>query len=384
MKWTGLAAMVLAAATPQTGTGTLTWDRYQHLTGVFDVGGPLPDGRLVVAGSRQLFLLDPKTGQVTAFGPEADQGGEAYLAVPPAPAPKVAGAGCGFSPSDVYQLRLTGSPGVTRLDAHGRAHPFANVAGVDGLNGIAFDTSGRFGHRLLVSGSHRGGTTVVALDCAGRAHLVTDAAPALEGGLAVAPAGFGSFAGDLIAPDELSGHLIAIRPDGSSVVIASSGLPAGGDIGVEGLGFVPAGFEAGGHAYFADRATSNNPHPGTDSLLRLDAGRLSRAGAREGDLLVATEGGALTIGVRCGHDCRVFRVAQGPAVAHGEGHLLLAADHPAQTPTPLPADQNLGASVGRPGLPRQLLALALIALVAALVTGLLAWWLLRRRERRHA
>jgi hypothetical protein len=386
MKWMGLAAMVLAAVTPQTGTGPLTWDRYQHLAGVFDVGGPLPDGRLVVAGSRQLFLLDPATGHLAAFGPEGDQGGEAYLAVPPTPAQPEPGAGCRFSPTDVYQLRLTGSRGVIRLDARGLSHPFAHVAGVDGLNGIAFDTSGRFGHRLLVSGSHRGGTTVVALDCAGRGQLITDAAPALEGGLAVAPAGFGSFAGDLIAPDELSGHLIAIRPDGTSAVLASSGLPAGGDVGVEGLGFVPAGFGAGGHAYVADRATSNNPHPGTDSLLRLDAGQLSRAGAREGDLLAATEGGALTIGVRCGHGCRVFRVAEGPAVAHGEGHLLLVADHPAPASAPLPADRYLGVSVHihRPGLPRQLLTLASIAAAAALASGLLAWWLLRRRERRHA
>jgi hypothetical protein len=384
MKWTGLAAMVLAAATPQTGTGTLTWDRYQHLAGVFDVGGPLPDGRLVVAGSRQLLLLDPATGQATPFGPEGDQGGEAYLAVPPVPAPPVAGAGCAFSPADVYQLRLTGRRGVTRLDAQGRAHPFADVAGVEGLNGIAFDTSGRFGHRLHVSGTHRGRTTVVALDCGGRAQLITDAAPTLEGGLAVAPAGFGAFAGDLIAPDELSGHLIAIRPDGTSVVIAGSGLPAGGDIGVEGLGFVPAGFGGGGHAYVADRATSNNPHPGTDSLLRLDAGQLSRAGARDGDLLVATEGGALTIGVRCGHDCRVFRVAQGPAVAHGEGHLLLVANHPARASGPLPADRDLGASVRRPALPRQLLALALSAVGAVVATGFGGWWLLRRRERRRA
>jgi hypothetical protein len=380
--------MVVAAASPQatllTGTAPLTWARYEHLAGVFDVGGPLPDGRLVVAGSRQLFLLDPATGQVAAFGPEGDQGGEAYLAVPPAPAPPVAGGACAFSPADVYQLRLTGSRGVNRLDAGGRAHPFADVAGVDGLNGIAFDTSGRFGHRLLVSGSHHGGTTVVALDCAGRAQLVTDAAPALEGGLAVAPAGFGSFAGDLIAPDELSGHLIAIRPDGTSVVFANSGLPAGGDIGVEGLGFVPAGFGAGGHAYVADRATANNPHPGTDSLLRLDAGQLSRAGVRDGDLLAATEGGAVTIGVRCGNGCRVFRVADGPAVAHGEGHLLLVADHPGRASGPLPADRNLGASVRRLALPRQLLALALIGVAAVLASGFLGWWLLRRRERRRA
>ncbi|MDE3076436.1 MAG: hypothetical protein KGJ86_13525 [Chloroflexota bacterium] len=35
------------------------------------------------------------------------------------------------------------------------------------LNGIAFDTTGSFGHRLLVSGSRKGGTKVVAIDCNG-------------------------------------------------------------------------------------------------------------------------------------------------------------------------------------------------------------------------
>jgi hypothetical protein len=387
MKWI-LAAAALAAATPQaspqTGTEPLTWGRYQHLTGVFDVGGPLPDRRLVVAGSQQLFLLDPATGQVGTLGPEGGHSAEAYIVVSPAPALLVTSAGCDFPPGEVYQLQPTGSPGVTRVDAQGGAHPFAQVSGVDSLNGIAFDTSGRFGHRLLVTGSHRGGSTVAAIDCAGRVQLVTDAGPTLEGGVAVAPPGFGSFAGDLIAPDELSGNLIAIRPDGSSAVVTRSGLPTGGDIGVESLGFVPAGFAAGGHAYVADRATSNNPHPGTDSLLRLDAGQLSRVGVREGDLLVATEGGAVTIGVRCGQECRVFRVAQGPAVAHGEGHLLLVADHPAGTSRPLPADQQLGASARNAAFVRQLVGLAVIVGVAVLAAGLLAWWLRRRRVRRHA
>ena len=58
------------------------------------------------------------------------------------------------------------------------------------------------------------------------------------------------------------------------MAIARSGLATGQDIGVEGVGFVPPGFAGGGAAYFADRATSGNPHPGTDSLLRLDAGSL--------------------------------------------------------------------------------------------------------------
>jgi hypothetical protein len=339
---------------------------------------------LIVAGSQQLSVLDPATGQVGTFGPEGGQGGEAYLTVSPSPALEVTGAGCRFAPGEVYQLKLGGSRGVVRIDGQGRAHPFADIPGVDSVNGIAFDTSGRFGHRLLVTGSHRGGMSVVALDCSGRSRLVTDTAPTLEGGLAVAPSGFGAFAGDLIAPDELSGDLIAIRPDGSSTVIAHSGLPAGGDIGVESLGFVPAGFEAGGDAYLADRATANNPHPGTDSLLRLDSGQLARAGVRDGDLLAGTEGGALTIGVRCGRSCRVFQVARGPSVAHGEGHLLVVANRPAQASSPLPAASNLGASVRQAGPLRQLVAVGTIVVLAAVVTGFLAWWLRRRRERRHA
>src|SRR5207237_5046066 len=144
--------------------------------------------------------------------------------------------GCSFAPGEVYQLRLGGSPGVIRVDVRGSAHPFAEVSGIDSLNGIAFDTSGRFSHRLLVTGPHRGATTVAAIDCLGRTQLVTDSAPTLEGGLAVAPSTFGAFAGDLIAPDELSGNLLAIRPDGTAAVVARSGLPTGGDIGVEGLG----------------------------------------------------------------------------------------------------------------------------------------------------
>src|SRR3989442_15982873 len=121
MKWIGLAAAVLAAAapspSPQTRTGPLTWGVYQHLTGVFDVGGPLPDGRLVVAGSKQLFLVDPATGQVGILGPEGGRDAEAYIAVSPTPALQVASAGCRFAPGEVYQLELTSSPGVSRVDA---------------------------------------------------------------------------------------------------------------------------------------------------------------------------------------------------------------------------------------------------------------------------
>ena len=51
-------------------------------------------------------------------------------------------------------------------------------------------------------------------------------------------------------------------------------------------------------ACLADRLTPGNKHPGDDSILRLSAAALARAGIRAGDLLVATEGGANTIDVR--------------------------------------------------------------------------------------
>jgi hypothetical protein len=102
-------------------------------------------------------------------------------------------------------------------------------------------------------------------------------------------------------------------------LVAESGLPHGGDIGVESEGFVPAG-SAG--ALVADRLTPGNPHPGDDAILRLPGAALKAAGVRAGDLLVATEGGALTDAVSCAaQGCRAAFVADGPAAAHLEGHI---------------------------------------------------------------
>ena len=81
----------------------------------------------------------------------------------------------------------------------------------------------------------------------------------------VAPPTFGAYGGDLIVPDELSGNIIAVTAEGTTQVVARSGLPSGGDIGVESAGFVPVGFLKGGAAYLADRATADNAHAGTDS-----------------------------------------------------------------------------------------------------------------------
>jgi hypothetical protein len=343
-----LLALLLAGLTPADADGAV-WESWRHIPGVFDVVGPRSDGRLLVAGSGRLFLVDT-AGTVVPFasGPGGyadDAGAEAYVAV--SPGQHVAAGGCDFAPDDAFVLRLHQPYGVTRVAASGTAQPFAAVAGVESLNGIAFDTTGKFDHRLLVSGPVHGRTAIVAIDCRGRTQVITDAAPVLEGGLAVAPLGFGAFGGALVAPDELSGRIYAIDPDGNVRTIAGSGLATGGDIGIESVGFVPSGFTRAGKLYYADRATANNPHPGTDSLLRLDAHTLTRLGVRDGDMLAATEGGATMIAVHCTASCSVTPIIGTPTTAHGEGHLLAVAGGQAAGPAAAPSTLNipLGAAV---------------------------------------
>lgn len=372
----GAGAVTAASAAGQ----TVTWEAWSHQAGVFDIGGPRSDGKLVLAAAGGLFLAD-SAGQVTPFAQGA--GGyragaplsEAYLAV--SPGLHDSGSGCDFTKDDVFVLQLSGPVGVVRVSADGHAALFATVSNADSLNGIVFDQTGRFGHQLLVTGPRHGRSVVDAIDCRGHVTLVTDAAPTLEGGLAIAPAGFGAYAGDLVAPDELSGRLLAISPGGTSEVIAESGLPHGGDIGVEGVEFVPPDFLAGGSVYFADRATPGNPHPGTDTVLRLAAANLKAEGVREGDLLAASEGGALMVAVHCGNGCTVTRVVDAPSVAHGEGHLVFVADHPAG-PTPgLAAVKDLGGAARQ----QRYAEWAGLALVGVAVAGVFLLSM-RRRVRR--
>ena len=130
---------------------------------------------------------------------------------------------------------------------------------------------------------------------------------------------------DLIGADENSGQVWAIDPNGKASLVVISGLPSGGDTGVESEGFVPPGFIAGrGFAYLADRGTPNNPFPGTDSILRISATALASAGIQDGDLLVATEGNGTTIAVRCAETCSVLPAAQGTNGGHIEGHIAFA------------------------------------------------------------
>jgi len=327
----GVAAPQPPIAHGQIASGGAAWEQWQHLPGVVDVGAR-SDGSLVVMAAGHLWSVSRDgAARPLAAGPDGYTAGstdaESYFVI--VPALTVDAAACSFNADDLFVLDLASPPGIARVEPTGQATHFATLTGVDTLGGIAIDTTGRFGHRLLVTGTHGNNqTTVFAIDCQGASTMLTDSAPTLEGGLAVAPATFGQFAGDLIAPDENTGQMWAIDPSGAATVIIVPNLPAGGDTGVESVGFVPLGFSssARGFAYLADRGTPDNPFPGTDSLLRLGSTALLSTGVRDGDLLVSTEGGGTTIAIRCDVSCAVSQAAQGTTGGHIEGHIVVVGD----------------------------------------------------------
>jgi hypothetical protein len=303
----------------------LRWTPVRHVHDVVDLTGPRRDGRLTVTTSRRLFRLRPG-GALSPFargphGYRAVAGAEPYIALSPARRPR---GSCSFGRDRLYALGLGARPGVVAVDRSGRARRFADLPGGETPKGIAFDDVGRFGGRLLVAGAAAGKSRIFVLDCRGRVRTLTSTAPRLEGGISVAPLSFGRYAGQLVAPDENSGRLVAVDAAGNSRTIGDSGLPTGGDIGIESAGFVPSGLGRRGMAFLADRGVPGNPHPGTDSILGLRVSALRKAGVAAGDLLIASEGGARTISVRCRETCTVRHVADGPSVTHGEGHIVFA------------------------------------------------------------
>jgi hypothetical protein len=313
----GCGMAVVGRITATRAPRLLAWTALAHVQRPLDVVGPRADGQLVLAAAGRLELLSA-AGRVQPFasgpgGYRSPGGEEPYIALSP--------GGC-YGRGTVYALRLASGRGVEAISAAGQARRFAFLSAPGLIDGIAFDATGGFRHELLVTVNAGSRTTVVAVDCRGRTRVITRSAPRVEGGIAVAPATFGRFGGDLIAPGEVSGRVFAVTPAGRSMLVAVSGLPHGGDIGVESEAFVPPHF---GEALLADRLTPGNRHPGDDVVLRIDPRALAAAGVRPGQLLVATEGGALTDAIACTQaGCTVRYVAAGPRVAHGEGHIAFA------------------------------------------------------------
>lgn len=366
-----LVCLGLAHAVAASAAAPPVWQPVAKIAGVVDVGGPRADGWLVVMGTGKLWLVDPlgaATPYPGAYGD--DKTAEAYLTVVPKlpPAALTSTAGCSFQIGDAYALRQHAPLGLNRVDASGQKSAFATIPNVSALSGITFDTGGAFGYRILVTATIPGSKSeIAAIDCAGTVTVITRAAPVVEGGLEIAPATFGAFAKMLIAPDELSGNIYAIGADGSSRTVAASGLPKGGDIGVEAIGFVPHGWH--GNVYYADRITKGNPHQGTDSLLALTSDSLAGLGVQEGDLLSATEGGATMIDVRCATTCIVQPLITIATRAHGEGHLIFTGATPVE-PSPSPRTTPQPATSGRTGDAPTVFLVA--AVTAALVVILLA------------
>jgi hypothetical protein len=323
-----LAATCLLLAADSSGEASVgvRWRQLVRLPGAVDVVGPRADGRLVVMARDGLFLLG-RNGSLTPFARGANgyvpPRGEAYIAL--ARSRRVPRAGCAFRRDDVYALDPVDHPGVTLIERSGRSRRFVNLPAGSFLSSIALDTVGRFGYRLLLTALVSGRTTLYAIDCRGRATVVTRGVAKVEGGSAVAPPTFGRFAGRLIATDEFSGSIYAFDAKGSVRLLARPSLPSGRDIGVESVGFVPPGFTRRGAAYLADLGAPGSPTQGTDSVLKLSGDELMRVHVRPGDLVVATEASGVTIAVRCLRRCAVRRIGRAFDATHGEGHITFAA-----------------------------------------------------------
>jgi hypothetical protein len=312
----GCGSAAAGQVTATRGAKVATWTPYVHADRPLDLVAGRTDGSLLLAAAGKLYLLRHGAA-LSRFAPGyvSPGGEEPYIAAPATHHP-----GCSFGQDAVYAIRLRSGRGVTRVSPRGDARRFAAIAAPGLIDGITFDETGGFGYRLLVTINHGSTTTVDAISCAGRVTTITRSAPRVEGGIAVAPRSFGRFAGDLIAPDETGGRIFAVTPRGRSALVVNSGLPHGGDIGVESEAFVPG--DVGARFFLADRLTPGNPHPGDDVVLTVRYRALHAAGVSPGDLLVASEGGAYTDAVRCGPSaCSARYVAKGPPETHGEGHI---------------------------------------------------------------
>jgi hypothetical protein len=321
-----------AAQTTQTGPASPDWERWISLPGVVDIVGPRPDGALVAAAAGKLFTVAPDGATAPFSTYTTDPAPESYLAMSPG-LDVAAGPTCRFDAGDVYALEpAVGSMGVARVTVDGRSARFVDLPGVETLTGITFDTTGRFGNKLLVAGRRQNRTVLFSIDCQGRVATLTDSAPPIEGGMAVAPQLFGQHGGDLIGVDENSGDVVFIRFDGTNGVLVASGLPAGGDVGVEAVGFIPPEYlQRGGTAYMVDRRAPGAPTEGTDSVWRLSEALLRGVNIDNNDLLLSTEAGGRTVVVRCRETCRVLPLGQAPG-AHAEGHITVVIGPPQPQP----------------------------------------------------
>lgn len=325
----GLWAPAAASRTPT----APDWKTWLAVPGVVDVAGPRADGALIVATADGLLVVPPGRDTTPGEANPIRMGSPTAIAL--SAGLEATGAACRFGPDEVFALDASTTPtAVLRVDATGQGMRFAELAQFERLTGIAFDTTGRFGNRLLVAGRRHDRTGIVALDCRGQASVVTEDAPHFDGGIAVAPERFGDFGGDLIGVDEDTGEVVFVRADATSGIVVATGLPRGPGIGPRSLGFVPEGFNRlGGSAFVADAgAGPSSPSP-SGSLRRLSSEGLAPVGIDDNDLLVAGGAGGATVVVRCRDGCRVLPLGRAPD-GEVQGRIAVVLDPPKQPVAP--------------------------------------------------
>jgi hypothetical protein len=314
-------ALSLASAGPAS-AAEAHWRPVVAAPSAEDIAGPLGNGKLVVQAAGGLSLWRPG-GPLRPFargagGYSTAPGLEPYIDL--SSGRRLKYANCSFGNESIYTIEPSNNT-IARVTRKGRASVFTTIpAGF--LDGIVFDDVGRFGHRLLVTARLTNGSiTLYGVDCRGRVRIFAQGLPNVEGGMVVAPRSFGRFGGQLITADENSGIIYAVSPSGSWRVVAPTGLPAGGDVGVESLGFFPTAAASFPTAYVAS-AQGATIGSGSNSILSISPNGLRRAGLRPGDLLAANETAGTAVRVRCAKTCSVVRVADGPPTAHVEGHII--------------------------------------------------------------
>jgi hypothetical protein len=336
LRFAGLGLVIVAAlltsvaATAPASASRPAWHSARGVDEAVDLAGPRSDGRLVVAttgGSGGLLSLWTPLGSLSPFargaGGYSSASGEPYIDV--ASGRVFRHRHCSFGRDSVYAIDQSATPGVVRVSRKGITSRFAELPVGSVPEGITFDRVGGFGYRLLVADRVGGSTTVFGIDCRGRLRSFARGAPGVEGGIRVAPHGFGRFGGDLIMPDELSGNIYATSPSGTTRLVVNAGTPAGGDVGVESLGFVPRTFDRRRFgAFVASAHGDSNFGPGSKSILTLTPAALRRTGIGAGDLLGVSELAATTVAIHCTRRCTPRTVAEGPAAGHIEGHVVFA------------------------------------------------------------
>jgi hypothetical protein len=189
------------------------------------------------AGPTQILNLVARDGARTRFAPSYQmyRSVESKIAIVPDSGPPV---NAGFTPGDIFLGRGPQTE-ISRLSAAGNviADIFAQFGAGGGFwGGLAFDTEGDFGGRLIAAEANG---KIYLLNPDGSSEVLIDLQRRLEG-LAVAPPTFGPHARNIISgvegyndDDPHGGEIFAIAPGGTSVLLANIGYAA------EDIQFIP-------------------------------------------------------------------------------------------------------------------------------------------------